>query len=237
MIVETLAPSLTRICLDLLKDKNKVERLFKKMNDIASDESFTLFMDMFSKGFCTKTFLKMLFDDIPGLSDRSFYRCLIDYKFHNLITFVGQLDEEKKIFTTSFLSWYYIPLFIFDATELEANSNFDNILPDDTLIQYNLKRENIFISSWIFPLLYLCCNNYTVKKDEKGKIYLGSLTRVEMKILLDKYSLKILYTGYQEEFLQVFGRDIMVKGLKEFIKNHLILKEYINAKQIRKINL
>ena len=28
MIVETLAPSLTRICLDILKDENKVERLF-----------------------------------------------------------------------------------------------------------------------------------------------------------------------------------------------------------------
>ena len=76
-----------------------------------------------------------------------------------------------------------------------------------------------------------------MKKDEKGKIYLGSLTRVQVKILLDKYSLKILYTGNQEEFLQVFGRDIMVKGLKEFIKNHVILTEYINAKKIRKIDL
>ena len=68
-----------------------------------------------------------------------------------------------------------------------------------------------------------------MKKDEKGKIYLGSLTRVQVKIILDKNSLKILYTGYQEEFLEVFGRDIMVKGVKESIKNHLILKEYINA--------
>ena len=48
-----------------------------------------------------------------------------------------------------------------------------------------------------------------MKKDEQSKTYFGSLTRVQVKILLDKNSLKILYTGYQEEFLEVFGRDIM----------------------------
>lgn len=230
LIVDAIAPSLSRISLDILKDKDKVERLFKKIPDIVDDESFAHFIRLFWSGYTTKAFLKLLFDDISHLSDKSFYHCLIDYRYYNLVTFVGECDKERKIFKGRLKSWYFIPLFIFHADVVEEKSSFDKILPQDTVVSYNLIKKNIFIKNWILPLLHISCHSFTVKKDEKKNTFLGSLSEIQAKILLDKNSLKIRYTGYETDFLDTYGIEIMVKGIKEYIKEHPVLNNYINPK-------
>ena len=212
-VVHSKSPTLSCLCLDIWKDKNKVDRALKTVTDfVKKDVSVALFKRYLAQGFVTKEILETLFyEDISINQKRSFYLELCDWKMNDLIIFCGQKDKEKTIFKSK-KTWYFLPPLIKTSPRDEKKvEKMEKNQPIDTLISYNLKTKNRHILNWIRFILFRSCHEFSV--ENHGSFFSGTLHNVNIKILCDveSKSLQILMNGFNES--AILGRDFMLLGI------------------------
>ena len=95
-VVHSKSPTYSRLCLDMWKDKDKIDRVLKTVPDfVKTDVSVALFKKYLAQGFVTKEILETFYEDI-SLNDKwSFYLELCDWKMNDLIIFCGHKDIER----------------------------------------------------------------------------------------------------------------------------------------------
>ena len=226
-VVHSKSPTYSRLCLDMWKDKDKIDRVLKTVPDfVKKDVSVALFKKYLAQGFVTKEILETLFyEDFSINQKRSFYLELCDWKMNDLIIFCGHKDIERTIFKNK-KTWYFLPPLIQTSPRDEKKvEKLEKSQPSDTLISYNLKTKNRHVLNWIRFILFRSCHEFSV--ENHGSFFSGTLHNVNIRILCDveNKSLQICLNGFNES--AILGRDFMLLGIHSMITSHTILREFI----------
>ena len=227
LIIESIFPTLSKLCLDVMQDKGKIDRVFKKVSNVVDDnDSLKQFKKLLTLGFCTKDVLHLLYLDSACHKTETFFRELDRYKNAYFVVLSDNKDKYRKIFTKRKV-WYYIAPFMHEKVK-STKDKLQRLLPTDVHISYNLKMNNEIIMNWVSVLLYFCCHEFSVKRD--GNFFYGTCGRLTVHMLcnLENQTLEILYSHSVKENPCTCRRRIMVQGVHEFLTHHQILKEFIS---------